>query len=124
MPMNRKRDVEFHLNDQKMEVVDDHVYLGTIVSRNGQRIKDMQDRIKKTKSVANEIVQICKETELSKIRLRYVKLLTSSCLDSKVKYGSDIFTFHLNNTWKDSSYLFLVIQSVYMCELRNMNCDC
>ena len=64
MPMNRKRDVEFHLNDQKMEVVDDHVYLGTIVSRNGQRIKDMQDRIKKTKSVANEIVQICKETEL------------------------------------------------------------
>ena len=92
MPMNRKRDIEFHLNDQKMEVVDDHVYLGTIVSRNGQRIKDMQDRIKKTKSVANEIVQICKETELSKIRLRYVKLLTSSCLDSKVKYGSALWS--------------------------------
>ena len=47
----------------------------------------MHDRLTKTNSVANEIVQICKETELAKIRLRYVKLLSNSCLDSKVKYG-------------------------------------
>ena len=42
---------------------------------------------KKSNSVSNEIVQICKETELSNVRLRYVKLLINSCLDSKIKYG-------------------------------------
>ena len=70
-----------------MEVVDDHVYLGSIVSIDGQRVKDMLDRIKKSKSVANEIVQICKETEIAKICLRYVKILLNACLDGKVKYG-------------------------------------
>ena len=79
-----------------MEVVDDHVYLGTIISSNGQRVKDMQDRIKKSKSVGNEIVQICRETELSKICLRYVKLLSSSCLDSKIKYGCALWNV-MNN---------------------------
>ena len=47
----------------------------------------MQGRINKTKSVANEIAQICKETELLKICLRYVKLLLNLCLDSTEKYG-------------------------------------
>ena len=51
----------------------------------------MQARIKKGNSVANEIVLICKETELSKIRLRYVNLLLCSCLDSTVKYGSALW---------------------------------
>jgi hypothetical protein len=37
--------------------------------------------------VVNEITQICKETELSPLRLKYVKLMTNACLDSKVKYG-------------------------------------
>ena len=87
MPMNCARPIELYLDDELMEVVDDHVYLGSIISSNGKRLKDMQDRIKKTKSVANEIVQICKETELLKICLRYVKLLLTLCLDSTVKYG-------------------------------------
>ena len=91
MPMNNKTDPNIELDGEKLEVVGEHVYLGTIVSRNGQRLKDMQDRIKKTNSVSNEIVQICKETELSKIRLRYVELLMSSCLDGKVKYGSALW---------------------------------
>ena len=86
MPMNYKKDLELFIDNEKMEVVGDHVYLGTMVSKNGERVKDMQDRVKKTHSVANEIVQICKETELSKLRLRYVNLLMSACLDSKVKY--------------------------------------
>ena len=63
------------------------LYLGTIVSQSGDRVEDMKDRLKKANSVANEIVQICKETELAKVRLRYVKLLTNACLDSSVKYG-------------------------------------
>ena len=91
MPMDMKTVPDIVLDGEKLEVVDDHVYLGSIVSRNGQRLKDMQDRIKKTNSVANEIVQVCKETELSKIRLKYVKPLMSSCLDGKVKYGSALW---------------------------------
>ena len=87
MPMNCPETVELYLDGESMEVVDDHIYLGTIVSRNGLRIKDMLDRIKKSKSVANEIVQICHEPELSRICLKYVKVLLNSCLDMKVKYG-------------------------------------
>jgi hypothetical protein len=89
MPMNvgKKEKVEVYLDEEKMEVVDDHVYLGTIISSDGRRVKEMIDRTKKSKSVTNEIVQICKETELFPICLRYVKLLLCSCFDSKVKYG-------------------------------------
>ena len=64
------------------------------MSDNGERVKDMKDRIKRTHSVANEIVQICKEPDLSKIRLRYVKLLTSACMDSKVKYGCPLWNIY------------------------------
>ena len=101
LPMNTKNKYEFYLDGEKMEVVEDHTYLGTIVSRNGQRVKDMQARIRKTNSVANEIVQICKETELSKVRLRYVKLLTSSCLDSTVKYGCALWDVRKNKKSAD-----------------------
>ena len=87
LPMNLKESVKFYLDGDVMEEVDDHVYLGTIISKNGDRRKDMEDRLKKANSVSNEIVQICKETELSSVRLRYVKLLITSCLDSKIKYG-------------------------------------
>ena len=93
MPMNggRKGVKEMYLDGEKLEVVDDHVYLGTIISSNGQRVKEMNDRMKKSKSVANEIVQVCKETELFPICLRYVKLLLCLCLDSKLKYGSALW---------------------------------
>ncbi len=70
-----------------MDEVNEHVYLGTIISRNGQRMDEMKSRISKSKSVVNEIVQICKMPEMSQIRLLYVQLLISSCFDSKIKYG-------------------------------------
>ena len=85
--MNVKKLGVLYLDGEEMEVVTQHVYLGSIITKDGQRVKDMQARIKKGNSVANEIVQICKETVLSKIRLRYVNLLVCSCLDSTVKYG-------------------------------------
>ena len=47
--------------------------------------------MKQNISVANEIEQICKETELSTLRLKYVKLLISSCLDSKIRFGSALW---------------------------------
>ena len=83
--------IDICLNDEVLEVVENHRYLGTIISRNGERMVEMNDRINQSNSVANEIVLICKETELSRIRLRYVKLLVGSCLDSKVKFGCSLW---------------------------------
>ena len=82
-----KESKDITLNSQLLEVVDEHDYLGTIISENGERVVEMNKRIKQSKSVVNEIVMICRETELSCIRLRYVKVLMSACLDGKVKYG-------------------------------------
>ena len=83
----KKENMVVTLNSKKMEIVKEYIYLGTIVSNNGERTAEMKKRMKDTNSVANEIVQISKETELSIIRLRYVKLLINACLDSQVKYG-------------------------------------
>ena len=91
MTMNCKGKDCLELNGEEVEVVKNHVYLGTIISSNGERFIDMNDRITKTNSVANEIVQICKTPELSNLRLWYVKLLMNSCLDGKIKYGSALW---------------------------------
>ena len=58
--MNKKRDVELILNGEVIEQVKEHIYLGSVVSKNGERVADMKSRISGSKSVANEIVQICK----------------------------------------------------------------
>ena len=87
MLMNCKIDGGVVLNGELMEEVKETVYLGTIISKNGERYADMKDRLLKANSVANEIEQICKSTEMSSIRLRYVRLLMLSCLDRKIKYG-------------------------------------
>ena len=79
--------MKIYLNGKILELVDDHTYLGTIVSHNGERVTEMNDRIQRTKSVANEIFQICRETELSRIKLRFVRHLISACLDRKGKFG-------------------------------------
>ena len=84
---SKKEDLRITLNKEIMEVVKEHKLLGTIISSNGERVTEMKKRMKQTNSVANEIVQICKETELARMRLRYVKLLVNACLDSKFKYG-------------------------------------
>ena len=88
---NTKECPEVWLNGELMEVVNEHVYLGTLISKNGERTAEMIRRVKQSKSVVNEIVQICCETELARIRLRYVKLLMNACFDSKVKYGCSLW---------------------------------
>ena len=75
------------LNGQVMDQVKDHVYLGNVISEDGGRMKDLEQRIKDSKGVVNEIIFICKETQLSTVRLRFVDMLRKSCLDSKLKYG-------------------------------------
>ena len=84
---NKDTNKDISLNGKLLEVVDEHEYLGTMISENGERTVEMNRRIKQSNSVVNEIVMICRETELACIRLRYVKVLMSACLDSKVKYG-------------------------------------
>ena len=89
--MNKKKERKVVLNGQVMEEVSEHVYLGTIISKNGQRLAEMKSRTKQSKSVANEIVQICKVPEMSRIRLQYVKILMNTCLDGQVKYGCGVW---------------------------------
>ena len=68
--MNRKEDIRDEIKDMWLEIVKNHEYLGTIVSEDGSRNAEINNRIIATKSVCNEIVQILKMTELSKVRLR------------------------------------------------------
>ena len=85
--MNSKKHQNVVMKDEIMENVNEHIYLGTIISANGERFSEMNSRINKTNSVSNEIEQICKSPELSLICLRYIKLLINSCLDGKLEYG-------------------------------------
>ena len=62
--MNCKKKGIVSLNNEEMEQVKEHVYLGTIISANGERYSEMKSRISKTNSVANEIEQICKTPEI------------------------------------------------------------
>ena len=89
--MNCKNPGQVELNGQILENVDEHVYLGTIISSNGERVAEMNSRMMKANSVSNEIEQICKTPELSSIRLWYVKLLSTACLDSMLKFGSALW---------------------------------
>ena len=60
MPMNCKNGGSVLLNGEEMEKVKEHVYLGTLISSNGERFAEMKSRIAKSNSVSNEIEQICK----------------------------------------------------------------
>ena len=86
--MNCKNGGSVLLNGEEMEKVKEHVYLGTLISSNGERFAEMKSRIAKSNSVSNEIEQICKTPELSIIRLKYVKLLLTAFLDSTIKVSS------------------------------------
>ena len=91
MPMNCKIGRGVILNDQMLDEVKEHVYLGTIISANGERFAEMNSRLLKANSVSNEIEQICKMCEMSNIRLKYVRLLMGSCLDFKIKFGCAVW---------------------------------
>ena len=89
--MNKMEDIRDEIKDWWLEIVKHHEYLGTFVSEDGSRNVEINSRISSTKSVCNEIVQILKTTELSKVRLRYVNLLSNACVDTKVKYGCAVW---------------------------------
>ena len=83
-------DLVFTLDEVELDLVDEHVYLGTIVEMFG-RNKDVAKRIKDAQGVVNEIVLICKTPELATYRLQFVNILVQSCLCMKVKYGSEMW---------------------------------
>ena len=62
------------MNDAVLEVVDDHVYLGSIISEKGRK-KDLSQRIIDCKGAANEIVEISKTGGVNELRLHFMKML-------------------------------------------------
>ena len=92
MIMNQIEDICDEINGMILEIVDDHEYLGTIISNDGTRNVEIDRRIKEAQSVLNEIVLILKTTELAKVRLKYVGMLSNACLDSKVEYGCGVWS--------------------------------
>ena len=89
--MNKIEEIEDKIGQIMLDLVELHTYLGTIISSDGSRNEEIKSRVKETNSVCNEIVQILKMTELAKIRLRYVTLLSNACVDSRLKYGCAVW---------------------------------
>ena len=86
--------VELIMDDiggKQLEIVKQHIYLGTIIADDGKRNEEIQARIMAANSVCNELALILRSTVLSDVRLRYVKLMVGACLDSKVKYGCAVW---------------------------------
>ena len=101
MVMNQTEHIEDDIGGTKLEQVKDHEYLGTIVSSDGSRNKEIEQRISDARSVSNEIVQVLKSTELSRVRLKYVGMLSNACLDAKVKYGCGVWNEMKSRQEKD-----------------------
>ena len=91
MVMNSVESILDEIGGIKLQLVDAHEYLGTMISVDGSRNAEINRRITEARSVSNEIVQILKTTELSRVRLKYVTTLSNACVDSKVKYGCSVW---------------------------------
>ena len=97
MVMNQKEAIEDEIGGIVLAIVNVHEYLGTLISSDGKRNEEISKRIKDAQSVSNEIVQVLKSEGLSKVRLKYIKMLMNACLDSRVKYGCGVWN-KLNGT--------------------------
>ena len=85
---------KIRMNSTILEVVDDHEYLGTIISAVGRRM-DLLKRITDCKGVLNEIAEICKTSGVNEVCLMFVTLLVDACFKNKFKHGCqvwDVFT--------------------------------
>ena len=89
--MNQKEIISDCIGNFLLEIVLHHIYLGTIISADGNRNEEIKKRIADAKSVSNEIVMILKLPELSHLRLKFVNMLAKSCLDEKLKYGCAVW---------------------------------
>ena len=81
---------EVKMNDAILEIVDDHEYLGTIISALGRR-KDLSQRITDCKGVLNEIAEICKTSGVNEVCLMFTTFLIDACFKSKFKHGCEVW---------------------------------
>ena len=81
---------EIKLNEAVLEVVQDHEYLGSIVSEKGRR-NDLLKRIASCKGVANEIVEICRTEGVNELCLTFMTVLIDACFKSKFKHGCEVW---------------------------------
>ena len=87
---NCEVNLDITMNGVKLEIVDEHEYLGTIIASEG-RESDMKKRIGDCKGVLNEIVEICKMSGIGEIRMIFVTMLIAICFKSKFKYGCEVW---------------------------------
>ena len=78
------------LDGVKLEVVDEHKYVGTIVGADGRK-SDMAKRVCDCKGVLNEIAEVCKTTGVSEIRMIYIRMLLNACFKAKFKHGCEVW---------------------------------
>ena len=78
------------MNNESIEMKESHKYLGTMVSKKGRK-EDFENRVNQTSGVVNEVVEICKRSELSVVRLQYIRILINACVDMKLKYGCEFW---------------------------------
>ncbi len=91
MPMNIKIEEEtIMLNEEYLEIVCEHKYLGTLVADKG-RVSDMHKRINDSKGVLNEIVEIFKSDAVGAYRFKYMFTLLNSCFLKKFKHGCEVW---------------------------------
>ena len=73
-----------------LEIVCEHKYLGTLLANKG-RISDLQMRIKDSKGVLNEIVELCRYEAIGAYRLKYMFTLLNSCFMTKFKHRCEVW---------------------------------
>ena len=83
-------EVNVCLDGVKLDGVDEHGYLGTMVEKNGRKA-DLTKRVSDCKGVLNETVELCKTSGISIIRLRFVRMLMDVCFKMKFKYGCEVW---------------------------------
>ena len=89
--MNMKNEGDSILLDgEALEIVEEHKYLGTQVSKSG-RVSDVQKRVKDSKGVLNETVELCKTEALGEFRFNYMFTLLNACFMAKFKHGCEVW---------------------------------
>ena len=64
--------------------------MGTQVSKSG-RVSDVQKRVKDSKGVLNETVELCKTEALGEFRFNYMFTLLNACFVTKFKHGCEVW---------------------------------
>ena len=81
---------EIKMNDNVLEVVEDHEYLGSIISAKGRK-NDLLKRIADCKGVINEIVEICRNAGVTEVCLTFLSTLIDTCFKMKFKHGCEVW---------------------------------